>query len=138
MRIIFQFVDDILSESDYAHATNVWQCRFFIRTLGEYIDLYLKTDVLLLAFSKIFLKIVSRIAVLISRITISCLVSRETFMLKHTRIRFELYTNIDIILFIERGICSDLNQISDRYAQVNNKYIFSYDPSKPLSLCTMT
>ena len=36
---------DTVFESNYAHAANVWQ-RFSIRTLDEYNDLYLKTDVL--------------------------------------------------------------------------------------------
>ncbi|EFN71432.1 hypothetical protein EAG_08367, partial [Camponotus floridanus] len=39
---------DTVSESDFAHATRVWE-RFCVKTLGEYSDLYLKTDDLLLA-----------------------------------------------------------------------------------------
>ncbi|XP_020299144.1 uncharacterized protein LOC109863310, partial [Pseudomyrmex gracilis] len=39
---------ETVTESEYAHATNVWQ-RFNIDNLGSYSDLYLKTDVLLLA-----------------------------------------------------------------------------------------
>ncbi|KAL6417622.1 hypothetical protein ACFW04_014425 [Cataglyphis niger] len=111
---------DIVSESDYAHAENVWR-RFFIQTLGEYSDLYLKTDVLLLA--DIF-----------ENFRNNCI---ENFtwdaMLKHTSITFKLLIDIEKVMFIERGICGGLSQCSGRYAQANNKYMPSYDPSKPLS-----
>ncbi|XP_018406599.1 PREDICTED: uncharacterized protein LOC108782741 [Cyphomyrmex costatus] len=124
---------DTVSESDYAHAVNVWK-RFSVRTLGEYSDLYLKTDVLLL--TDVF-----------ENFRESCVASYGLdpahyytlpgftwdAMLKHTRVKFELLTDIDMVMFIERGMRGGLSQFSGRYAKANNKYMQSYDSSEPSS-----
>ncbi|XP_071576403.1 uncharacterized protein, partial [Temnothorax nylanderi] len=124
---------ETVSESDYSHAANVWQ-RFSVQTLGEYSDLYLKTDVLLLA--DVF-----------ENFRDSCVASYGLdpayyytlpgftwdAMLKHTCVNFELLTDIDMVMFIERGIRGGLSQCSGRYAQANNKYMQSYNSSKPSS-----
>jgi len=108
--------------------------RFSIRTLGEYSDLYLKTNVLLLA--DIFENFRDSCAASYE-IDPAYYYTRSGFtwdaMLKHTRVNFELLTDIDMVMFVERGICGGLSQCSNTYARVNNTYMLSYDPSKSWS-----
>jgi len=91
----YSFLDlrDTVSESDYAHVTNVWQ-QFSVQSLDEYSDLYLKTDVLLLAdiFENFRDKCIESYGLDPYYYTLSGFTWDA--MLKHTRINFELFTNI--------------------------------------------
>ncbi|XP_011883858.1 PREDICTED: uncharacterized protein LOC105571001 [Vollenhovia emeryi] len=115
------------------HALNVWK-RFSIQTLGDYSDLYLKTDVLLLA--DIFQNFRDN-SINSYGLDPAYYYTLPGFtwdaMLKHTRVNFELLTDIDMVMFVERGIRGGLSQCSGRYARANNKYMQSYDPSKASS-----
>ena len=120
--------DKNISEKDYEKAENIWNT-FKTKTLGEYHDLYLKTDVLLLCdvFEK-FIKTCLNYYGLDPCHFSSPGLSWDA-MLKMTGIELELISNINIHLFIEKGR-RGISYIAKRYSKANNKYVKNYDSTK--------
>ena len=52
-------------------------------------------------------------------------------VLKMTGIRLEKISEIDIYLFIEKGLRGGICYIAKRHSEANNKYTKNYDPTKP-------
>ena len=52
-------------------------------------------------------------------------------MLKMTGVKLEKKSNIDMYLFIEKGLRGGSSCIAKRCAKANNKYTKNYDPTKP-------
>ena len=123
-----------ISESDYKHAQRVWE-EFGIRNIGDYHDLYLRTDVVLPAnvfeaFRDTCLKHYSLDPV--HFYTAPGLAWKAC--LEKTGVRLELLTDPDMLLMFERGIQGGITQAVHRYASANNKYMGDlYDLSKESS-----
>ena len=120
-----------IDEEDYAHARTVWSA-FDMQTFGDYHELYLKTDVLLLAdVFENFRNMSLQYYELDPCNVFTTAGLAWNAMLKMTGVRLELLRDIDVHLYIERGIRGGLAAISNRYAKANNPYIPDYDASKP-------
>ena len=96
--------DCCISDEEYSRACNVWKA-FNIKNLGEYHDLYLKTDVLLLCdvFEK-FIDVYLKDYELDPRHYFSCPGLSLNAILKMTGVRLEKISNIDVHLFLEKGM----------------------------------
>lgn len=119
-----------ISDEQYEHAQMVWDA-FGVRTLGEYSDLYMQTDILLLAdVFENFRETCHRIYGLDPAHYLTAPSLSFDAMLKYTKIEIELLTDIDMLLFVERGIRGGISQCSKRYVRANNKYMSEgYDPN---------
>eukprot|EP01052_Picozoa_sp_SAG31_P003998 SAG31_NODE_160_length_21908_cov_25.529048_10_plen_414_part_00 len=120
-----------ISDDDYAHGQNVWNT-FKCKNLGDYHDLYVKSDVLLLA--DVF-----------ENFRTLCINDDELdpahyytlpnyswdAMMKRTGVKLDLFTDYDMHLMVEQGLRGGISMISNRHAVANNPYIKQYDPDKP-------
>ena len=123
--------DEHISNEDYQHAQTVWE-EFSLKTMGEYHDLYLKTDILLLAdVFENFRKTCLEYYKLDPCWYFTSPGLSWDAMLKMTGIKLELMTDIDMFQFIEKGMRGGISYIANRYGKANNKYMKEYDEKAP-------
>ena len=123
--------DQHITDDEYDHAKKVWKT-FNIKTMGEYHDLYLVSDVLLLTdVFENFRKTCMQYYKLDPCHYFTSPGLSWGAMLKMTNIKLELMTDIDMFQFIEKGMCGGVSYIANRYGNANNKYMKEYDEKAP-------
>ena len=126
-----------ITDKEYKHAQDIWE-KFGINNLGEYHDLYLKTDVLLLAdvfeeFRNICLENYNLDP---AWYYTSPGLSWDA-LLKHSKVNLELLTDPDMLLMFEKGIRGGISMISNRHGRANNKFMKEqFDSSRPSKFVT--
>ena len=126
-----ELTEEHLSQQDYNHAQTVWS-DFQIENLGQYHDLYLKTDVLLLAdVFENFRKVCHHYYQLDPAHYYTSPGLAWSAMLKKTGVELELLTDLDQHLFIEKGIRGGIAMIVQKYAEANNRLLEGYEREKP-------
>jgi hypothetical protein len=130
-----EFYNDLtgehVSETDYLHAQNVWTT-FGLQDLGQYHDLYVVSDTILLAevFEAFRTLCLDYYRLDPAHYYTSPGMSWDA-MLKLTSVELELFTDVDMYLFCERGVRGGICSISTRYGKANNPYLDHYDASEP-------
>ena len=125
-----------ISDCDYEFYKEICG-KFNIKTLGEYHDLYLKSDVLLLSdVFENFRETCYQYYKLDPAHYYSAPGLAWNGCLKMTGIELELISDVDMYLMIEKGLRGGMSVISHRKAEANNKYMHSYDPEKPSKYIT--
>ena len=122
--------DEDINDADYQHAHNVWTT-FKCKTIRDYHDLYLKSDVLLLAdvFENFRKTCLQHYNLDPAHYYTSPGLAWDA-CLKETGQELHLLHDYDMLMMLERGIRGGITHISRRYAEANNKYMVNHDPSK--------
>ena len=120
-----------ITDEDYQHAQNVWD-KFGLSSMGEYHDLYLKSDILLLAdVFENFRKVCRKNYGLDPPHYFTSPGLSWDAMLKMAGIKLELMSDVDMFQFIEKGMRGGISYIANRYGKANNKYMKEYDNKAP-------
>ena len=122
-------IDDI----DYRHGNNVFK-KFKLKNLGEYHDLYVQSDTLLLAdVFENFRNMCIKVYELDPAHFLSLPGLAWQACLKETIVKLELLTDYDMLLMAEEGIRGGICHAIHRHAKANNKYMKNNDKNKECS-----
>ena len=123
--------DQDITNDEYDHAKKVWKA-FKIKTMGEYHDLYLGSDMLLLTnVFENFRKTCMQYYKLDPFHYFTSLGLSWDAMLKMTNIKLELMINVDMYQFIEKGMRGGVSYIANQCGKANNKYMKEYNEKAP-------
>ena len=124
---------DNIEDIDYRHGNNVFKI-FELKNLGEYHDLYIQSDTLLLAdVFKNFRNKCLEVYELDSAHFLSLSGLTWQACLKETDIELELLTDYNMLLMVEEEIRGGICHSVPRYAKANNKYMKDYNKNIELS-----
>jgi hypothetical protein len=120
-----------VTDEDYERAKKV-RYHFNMKTMRDYHDLYLETDVLLLAdiFESVRKTCLKNYNLDPAHYLSASGLSWDAF-LKRSRAEIELISYMDMFRFFEKGMGGGVSYIAYRYARANNKYMSTYDKAKP-------
>ena len=109
---------ETITDIDYCHAKKMYK-EFSNKNLGDYYNLYVQGDTLLLA--DVFENI--KIYELDPTHFLSAPVLARQACLKKTEIKLKLLTDINMLLMVEKGISGGICHAAHRYVKANNKYM---------------
>ena len=119
-----------ISEIDYRHALKVFN-KFNIKDLGEYHDLYVQSDTILLA--DVF-ESLRNLCLNTYKLDPAYFLSLPGLAwqasLKHSGIKLELISDIDMLLMLGEGIRGGICHSVFRHAKANNEYMKDYDKKR--------
>ena len=119
-----------ISEIDYRHALKVFN-KFNIKDLGEYHDLYVQSDTILLAdVFESLRNLCLNTYKLVPAYFLSLPGLAWQASLKHSGIKLELISDIDMLLMLGEGIRGGICHSVFRHAKANNEYMKDYDKKR--------
>ena len=129
-------LDGHVSDEEYLTYIKIWN-KFNMKNMGDYHNHFLKKDVLSLddgseKFTSMCLKFYKLDP---CHYFISCGLIWDV-MLKMTEIKLEQISDIDMYLFVEKGLRGGNSYICKRFSEANNKNMKNNDPTKPSKYIT--